>query len=457
MATKYLEINSTYRNRNLWPLPGNFEVLISQTGQHSAATAEDPVAKSTPTVTFTSNLFIADTAGSTTLTGTVISAGVGATNSQTTIVFSTPPNDLHTTKNYYRHAVLRSSGNPLAFARITEYKYLRNDKGQVTVDQPIPLLVGDVITIVDPTDITDPSNALFFVPTGGTNQEQYFGRILFNESLGQFRTINGYDSATGLLTVGGAPVVGWLPTHNYSIRKEIPNVVTTAAAGSTTSSVILAGGGIAITDAYKGWFVRVLETTYSNISIPPQGEVRRIITYDGPTTTAIVSPPFLGAPTGLTIEILPFSYDNFNPFVYTGSHQHEMVAYQIKLLSLVIPNQILSVGSGGQIAFYPYVYVELTALEAPVSNVIYSNNPNATKMLFRASIDDIQNLQNSTFLSLDGDKMKQIIRFKVETNFRFRVILSNGEIFTTILNEIFSPSEPNPLVQISALFELMRL
>lgn len=457
MATKYLEINSTYRNRNLWPIPGNFEVLISQSGQRPAVTAEDPVARSAPNVTFTSNLFIADTPGSTILTGTIISVGVGAANSQTTIIFSTPLGDLHTAKNYYRHAVLKSVGNPSAFARITQYKSLGSDRGQVTVDQPLQLLVGDTITITDPTDLTDAGNALFFIPAGGNGQEQYFGRILFNESLGQFRTINDYDNVTGLLTVSGAPVAGWLPTHNYSIRKEIPNLVTIAAVGSTTSSVILGAGAPNIEGVYQGWFIRVPETTYSNVAIPPQGEVRRITAYNGTTTTATVSPPFSGPPTGLTVEILPFSYDNFNPFVYTGSHQNEMVAYRIKLSSLVLPNQILSVGSGGQIAFYPYVYVELTALEAPVTNVIYSNNPNAAKMLFRASIDDIQNLQDSTFLSLDGDGMEQVIRFKIETNFKFRVTLPNGETFAAVLPEYFSPAEPNPLVQISAMFELKRL
>ena len=30
--TKYLEFNSNYRNRNLWPLASEFEIPISQTG-----------------------------------------------------------------------------------------------------------------------------------------------------------------------------------------------------------------------------------------------------------------------------------------------------------------------------------------------------------------------------------------------------------------------------------------
>ena len=41
--TRYLEIDSTYRNRNDWPLPANFEVPISQTGRKNIYNALDPV------------------------------------------------------------------------------------------------------------------------------------------------------------------------------------------------------------------------------------------------------------------------------------------------------------------------------------------------------------------------------------------------------------------------------
>ena len=94
--------------------------------------------------------------------------------------------------------------------------------------------------------------------------------------------------------------------------------------------------------------------------------------------------------------ILPFTYDNLNPFVYTGSliSQEEMVCYQIELLNLILPNTTLTVGNGGSIAYYPYVYVELqnvSACGANLKNIIYSNNPNSTKVLFRAAIDDVPN------------------------------------------------------------------
>jgi hypothetical protein len=206
-----------------------------------------------------------------------------------------------------------------------------------------------------------------------------------------------------------------------------------------------------------GQFIRIPKTIYNNTTIPPEGEIRRVVVYDPNTLTATVSPGFTANPTGSIIEILPFSHDNFYPFVYTGSKQSELSAYEIKLNSLVVPNQILSTGDGGKIAFYPYLHVQLS-VEGQATDIMYSNNPNARHILFKASITDIENLTESTFITLKGDdNMVQTVRFKTETNFKFKVTLPNGKVFTTILDENFSPHEPNSFIQISALFELKRI
>ena len=71
-----------------------------------------------------------------------------------------------------------------------------------------------------------------------------------------------------------------------------------------------------------------------------------------------------------------------------------MVCYEISLLNLVLPNTTLVSGFGGRIAFYPYVYVELENVSASSGRnqgIIYSNNPNAIKALFRAAIKDVPN------------------------------------------------------------------
>ena len=44
--TRYIEIDSTYRNRTDWPLPANFEIRLAQSGTKGKLDALDPVSLS---------------------------------------------------------------------------------------------------------------------------------------------------------------------------------------------------------------------------------------------------------------------------------------------------------------------------------------------------------------------------------------------------------------------------
>ena len=176
----------------------------------------------------------------------------------------------------------------------------------------------------------------------------------------------------------------------------------------------------------------------------------------------VINPTASDSNTYQAACLLPFNYDNFNPFVYTGSlvSQQDMVCYEIELLNLVLPNDVLVVAGGGNIAYYPYVYVELSNVSASGANlkhIIYSNNPNSTRVLFRAAIDDVPNPLNSSFIKIDGDGAVQTVKFKPNDNLRFRVSMHTGETFETVLEEWFSPLMPNPLAQISAYFSIKRV
>ena len=53
---KYLDIDSTYRNRNQYPNPGQFNIINSQKGQHlNLLTSVDPISLATPIITFIPN------------------------------------------------------------------------------------------------------------------------------------------------------------------------------------------------------------------------------------------------------------------------------------------------------------------------------------------------------------------------------------------------------------------
>jgi hypothetical protein len=92
-----------------------------------------------------------------------------------------------------------------------------------------------------------------------------------------------------------------------------------------------------------------------------------------------------------------------------------------------------------------------------LKNIVYSNDPNATNIIFRAPIYDTQNPINSHFVKINGDGMIQTIKFKPNDNLYFKVTLPNGEIYNTNLEEYYSPAEPNPKCQISALFSIRKI
>lgn len=177
-------------------------------------------------------------------------------------------------------------------------------------------------------------------------------------------------------------------------------------------------------------------------------------------TSGLLKDPFSGnLAQNENVCILPFSYDNEYPFVYSGSivSRQEMVCYEMSLISLTIPNTILDSGQGNRAAFYPYMYVEISNNMSGMRNVIYSNNPSASNMVFRAAVDDINNPKTTSFVRLTGNGMRQTIKFKINDNLRFSVRFPNGDIFRTLQMEDMSPQPPNALNQVSALFGLKML
>jgi hypothetical protein len=225
-----------------------------------------------------------------------------------------------------------------------------------------------------------------------------------------------------------------------------------------------------------GWTSIIVGTTNPgadtfDITQPNPSQYRRITSYDIATRTGTVFPSFTytneqGTTTRYavssvdTYEILQFKQDNYHPLDYAESpvSQQQAHCYEIQLISLTLPNRPLKTGTGGTIAFYPYVYVEFKSVTQGTSAYDFnSNNPVVSKnIMFRAPIVYNYNPKESSFITVDGHGMTQILKFKPNDAFRFSVYLPNGELFTTD-DDYVSPSEPNPLVQISACFGIKRL
>ena len=160
--------------------------------------------------------------------------------------------------------------------------------------------------------------------------------------------------------------------------------------------------------------------------------------------------------------IMPFHRDYAQNFTRIGAiaSLQSQVCYEIELLSLVLPNAQLSVGSGGRLAFYPYVFVELSTPGSATGygpNTIMSNNPNSRFATFIASMDDVSHPLNSTFIKVDGDGMVQTIKFNPNSTLKLKVTLPNGEVIDFNLTCTEPPHVPNPLGQVSAVFSMKRL
>ena len=78
-------------------------------------------------------------------------------------------------------------------------------------------------------------------------------------------------------------------------------------------------------------------------------------------------------------------------------------------------------------------------------------------MLFRCPVRDVPNPSTSSFIKLDAAGMVQTIKFKPNDTLFFSVHMATGELFKTVLPEVFAPNYSDPFSQISACFKIKRL
>lgn len=475
MTTKYLELDSTYRDRTKWPEPAQFEVQISQSGVKNKDNAIDPVCLSAPVNVWKGNMFRTGGGSTVLVSNAGTTATIGAGSAGLKIYVKPNTGALQPIENYYAGAVISRSVAIDDFKRIVGYKAIAVDASgvvtnamfEVDTDLYVGWGSGTVFTISDPTDFVDTTSPYIFVPAGRDGDNAYYGSYIYNQTVRQYRAITSYDGDThiaqvqssGTAATGSGIVTGWSASDVFCIRKEIPLFTGTATitGASPTSVVLSATGASTVDNAYKNFFLR----EYSNSTGASVNEMRRITAYDGDSKVATVHPAFGGAYEGLPIEALQFSYDNVTPFSYTSGFigQQEEVCYELELLDLVLPNIALQSGYGSLTAFYPYLYVELrnvTGGSAGNSNILCSNNPNANKMLFRVSVDDKADPLEQSFITLKSSAV-QTIKFKANDSMRFGVYLPDGSVFSTIRSDYDSPLPPNSVVQISANFSLKRV
>jgi hypothetical protein len=328
------------------------------------------------------------------------------------------------------------------------FTVLGSDVEGVNFDDPIKRVITTGITSLDVT-INDQGYP-YIVYTDGTNSNQ----------------INA-------LTLGLAEIQ---QGQQYRIREGDPLVSGTGVTYTNSSlTTIDLVGGSSVDDAYNGKWVLVRTGIQSpNTSTAPSpltqlNEYRRIIAYNGTTGVATVSPAFsvdlstFSAPYVLEWEILNVSRDNYQRLKFFGGRAvtiKQPVCYAVHLVSLTLPNETLQSGSGGQIAFYPYVYVEFTSKNQStthIGQVFLSNNPYSSRALFKVPIYGVSNPDVQQFVVLNGQGITQFVKFSPFDDFSFRVILPNGETFQTSTSDTSPPQPPTTDLQISLVLGFERL
>ena len=482
--TIYLEVDSTYRNRSSFPEISDFEIQVSQSGARSKDKSLDGVSLSAPVSQWTSSRFNASVIGNIisvfTVPNTSSIATRFATDNTNLIVRSTlaTPSLLQKTKNYYLSAIIRaqiSAGPPATYSQrnISYYEWLSTDNtydyARIVLSSPfsdsvLPIGTAIQLDIIDPTELTTNPPSVF-VPNGYVGSNCYYGFYLYNETQNQYRKIINYDVSVNLALLESS-VSGWNLGDNFSIRKELPFLEPSIISSSSKTTLQSISSNILSQSAnyYNGDFIRIVPIgQYDRNQVAPTGEMRRIIGYtnNGVNVSFTFTPElsFSPNPASHKFEILNWSYDNSVDLACSGTLINEPELVCIELLNIILPNKTLNTEYGSRIAYYPYVYVELSniaSIGSALTNIIYSNNPNSSRMVFRACVDDMNQPQNSAFIKIDGDKMVQKMKFQANTTLRFRVFLPDGELFRVNDPEYFSPSKPNAKNQITALFAITR-
>lgn len=490
---RYLEIDSSYRNRNEFPNPAKFDVLLSQSGSREATYAFDPVSNNSPIKLWKPDDLV--------LSNGIVDPPSSPLNTKNSFIISFPTiSNASKISDYYSgYPISVSTPSITEFVRIISWKYLNTnpvtnrDYFRVKVSTNLSSIPTGNVTFTTSISMNDFSVGTMFLPEGLEGDDFFTGYVLYNQDVSilnnqpSYRTIISYDGSSKLLGFdlnSGSVTTGnaWLTSHTYTIRKTAPNYIGVLPAptilptppplllpyqgpNTNRSFAVPSNINISIGDFIRFTSGNLINKTYRIVNYTKNGISENLsanppIIYTPPNVVTVNPSLDIVPTTGWNFEVLHFSKDNLNPLCYSGSlvSQQEMVCYEIELINLIIPNKTLV--SGGLTSYYPHFYVELSNISSTGSgakNLIYSNNPNSRKMLFRATIDDIVDTTECPFIKIDGDGMVQTVKFKPNDNLTFGVYLPNGDLLQTVKEDNFSPSEPNKYLQISAIFSIKRL
>ncbi|MBL4588150.1 hypothetical protein JKY79_02290 [Candidatus Babeliales bacterium] len=284
--------------------------------------------------------------------------------------------------------------------------------------------------------------------TGSTQDNFYIQSVL--EIGGEYRTILLYDGTAQTATVNAAFTVA-VATQPWMVRFELPQSTGALTAVSSVRAVSLSATtptGLLNNDN-SVHYVRMTSGAAA-------GQLAQIQGYTGSPAfvvsllTGITTLPAIAD----TYEILGLTKDNARSLDYRGSQaaQSQAVCYDVELVHVSLPNKVLFSGTGGLITTKPHVVVELEASNSSTTGTLYSNSPEYSNLGLKwvVPVDDYTN--TTEFVRLHGINMTQKVKFKPTRNsFRVTVRLPGGAVVKYEPDTV-APFPPNPDLQITAVF-----
>lgn len=250
MSRQYIEIDSTYRNRNGFKNPSEFEIDFN-TPINEPHVAFDPVSDQAP-IEFWD--FSNDSASYINSNSDINVLSTSTDNLTLDIEFQTTTTNALSKKDDYYNNIIVTSGNENR--RIVKYKYLSTNsttpetvKAQITLEyvfstSPSP---SSTITFNDPNihgNNINPSH--IFVPGGGIYDNTYVDYYLYDDTTQTSYVISDYDSVSHRVEVKTETGITTLP-KKLSIRKSLPSV-----------------GGMTITSNINGY---IPSSTLSSVNV----------------------------------------------------------------------------------------------------------------------------------------------------------------------------------------------
>jgi hypothetical protein len=426
------EYVSSYRNRNVSKSPGNF--FVESGAPAISQYAYDPVCLATPIISWRPGF---------TLSATITTLYCVIDDNDTVellLTFAIAPPAQCRIKDFLAGCLFSNIDADVLGCRVLTSDYMTDTQYRITI--PRPASVFSTVRTYTITDYTSFSTNNVRAPTN-FDYGQY--GYLYNETRNQYVIIKSIDLKSRRLDIEATTAfASWTAADQLNIRDDIPSQ-TAIVSSSTINSITFAA---IPAPATVGSWIRPRLANYSTALVSDQW-TREIVGRSGNTITFF--PPLSVAPTG-TIEILLFSYDNYNP-----SQGYEDViskkVYNVCIEALSIPNVDIY---NGNLRSIPYLLVELNNTQSANSNknLISSNNPYTTHTVFVAKLDPTSTRDTRLrFISTSVEQKNQKILMDVKEQLNVIIRLPGGQIFTPIQPDTTSPNKPISDLNISLVLD----